>query len=241
MQAGHVPTQFVLAVDLPTERSLATDTAGQRLSRLVCDSGVPALWCGADARILAKLTKVGHEAALRIDHLLSPSTDRDASREVAQLMAECAAVRLRLCGTVIRADQTVLLETLSRHGVRYVRLSPSGVRLPFFAPQPLSKGIWQMPVAVHLPLPSRWFPGRPAKRALQVAQGERGLVVAAIDLAELAKIDRSAWQQLETFLPHLQKMRFRGSLQFASLAALADQLAATKNVAPAHSILRNAA
>jgi hypothetical protein len=106
-------------------------------------------------------------------------------------------------------------------------------------------GLWSFPVSVQLPGRSRWLPGggggHSARRFLDRAIAERGLVHVAIDASLLVERGRASERVVTSLLSAVDKRRSDGVLDVATIGATAARLAGQQSSRPSNSILRPAA
>jgi hypothetical protein len=224
-----------------TCRWVATTLAEHRLS---------VSWCTASpaGAALPKLQPC-HEVALAISpDGVSESSERGAlDRKLARSMAESAARGARLTTLVTTGEWlNAHLDLVSRHGVKALRhpVGPAKAA-PRLQPSQLRFGVWSFPVSCELPCTSRWLFGgwvrNAARRTLERAVAEKGLVQLTIDAARLTDAGRGARRALARVFANVAQRRQEGALDVMAIGAAAARLAQQQESRPSRSILRPAA
>ncbi|MEX2114505.1 MAG: hypothetical protein WD845_15025 [Pirellulales bacterium] len=223
------------------------DAILQRLLAMFSERRLPATWCASDP-LSATTLDIGttHELALAVGD--ESSARGTLARELVQRLSSLKFQGLAV-NTLVARSQSVVehLDVVSGHGIVAVRHAAGmgvGKSSNRMQPSLLRFGVWGFPVSCELPGRSRWLPGggrHAARRQIDRAIAERGLVQLVIDAPRLAARGRSAERALASLLADVDQRRRQGVLEIATIGATAARLAGQQESRPSRSILRPAA
>jgi len=253
---------FAMSLDLqssskvgPPADQFTLERSVDRLLRLIGQSGVPATWSLAETKDSAHAHKIrqasnNHEIAIWGDAAwTAAATPRSVySRELSRRVLAARALGYQTSSLVF--DSPVL----PRHGNLLERMGISATRKA--QPQAdasrtaggarsMRDGLWEMPAAVVYPGTSRWFSpatsGLNIRRAIDRTWATRDVYHLVVDVPRLAAAGGSAMRALERIVLHAALRRQEQRLQILTMSQITEQLALSRAVRPARSILRIAA
>ena len=250
---------FAISLDLQSSTSTPRQadslsvqrTVGQLL-RLTGQAGVPATWSLAETKDITVVQKIrqassNHELAIWGDaSWTAAATPRSVySRELSRRVLAARAFGYETSSLVFNSP------ALPRHGNLLQRMGISATRkagpaaatsrTPVGA-RSLRDGLWEMPAAIVYPGVGRWFSATTSslniRRAIDRSWALQDVYHLAVDVPRLAAAGGSALRALERIVLHAVQRREEQRLQILTMAQITDQLAMTRSVRPARSILR---
>jgi hypothetical protein len=249
---------FCIRVDASTDRldrvgKQAVESLGERLFESLAVRQIPATWAVAEPATSTIVKRVaaslgGQEIALAVSVDALAGTVWE-SRELERRVAQVRGLGLPLVSAVVDgALQDVHYETLARLELSAAS-RPGTAAAPFArrrtqAPTPRYGG-WCFAVSCSLPGASRWAAGGggggTAKREIDLAVRDHGLVQLAVDLPRLVERGRAAERVLARVVDLVERRRGLGQLDIATLGSTAARLSLQCHGKPSRSILRPAA